>query len=477
MTAPVLVSADGLRVTVDGRALVDGVGLRVRRGRVTALVGPSGSGKTTTALALLGEYPPGAQVGGAVTGSAGPIGYLPQHPATVLNPARRVGVLLRDIARRTGAGPAAVEGALRDAELAGVEGVLRRFPHQLSGGQQQRVVLAQALLLGARVIVADEPTTGQDARTKGRLTALLRTLAARGTGILLLSHDLGVVAELADEVVVLEAGRVRRCGPPSAVLDEPAPVAPGRPAPAVPPARPRPPGPARLAVTGLTARHPGGGTVLHDVHLTLRAGECLALVGRSGSGKTTLGRCLAGLHSRHRGLLRLDGAPLPRSVRRRDRAELAAVQYVFQDARAAFADGRPVGGQVARAAVRLRGLRGPAAADEALALLAGLGLGPAQAARPPAALSGGELQRAALARALIARPAVLVCDEITSGLDAETRAAILGRLARLRADSGLALLFVTHDLSAAAALADSVATMDGGRLLPGPSSRLSGCTP
>lgn len=241
MTAPVLVSADGLRVTVDGRALVDGVGLRVRRGRVTALVGPSGSGKTTTALALLGEYPPGAQVGGAVTGSAGPIGYLPQHPATVLNPARRVGVLLRDIARRTGAGPAAVEGALRDAELAGVEGVLRRFPHQLSGGQQQRVVLAQALLLGARVIVADEPTTGQDARTKGRLTALLRTLAARGTGILLLSHDLGVVAELADEVVVLEAGRVRRCGPPSAVLDEPAPVAPGRPAPAVPrPGRARP---------------------------------------------------------------------------------------------------------------------------------------------------------------------------------------------------------------------------------------------
>ncbi|MFJ9947166.1 ATP-binding cassette domain-containing protein [Kitasatospora sp. NPDC091207] len=187
-----------------------------------------------------------------------------------------------------------------------------------------------------------------------------------------------------------------------------------------------------------------------------------------GSGKTTLGRCLAGLHSRHQGDLRLDGAPLPRSVRRRDRAELAAVQYVFQDARAAFADGRPVGGQVARAAVRLRGLRGPAAAEEALALLAEFGLGPAQAARPPAALSGGELQRAALARALIARPAVLVCDEITSGLDAGTRAVILGRLAELRTGAGLALLLVTHDLTAVDALADSVVTMDGGRLLPGP---------
>ncbi|MFE2722395.1 ABC transporter ATP-binding protein [Kitasatospora sp. NPDC059327] len=468
MTAPVLVRVDDLRVVAGGRALVDGVGLRVRRGRVTALVGPSGSGKTTTALALLGEYPPGARVSGTVTAAAGPIGYLPQHPATVLNPARRVGVLLRDIARRTGAGPAALEQALRDAELADVEGVTRRFPHQLSGGQQQRVVLAQALLLGARVIVADEPTTGQDARTKARLTALLRALAARGAGILLLSHDLGVVAETADEVVVLEAGRVRRCGPPSEVLTVPVPAAR---APGTAPVGPRPhaePAPVRLAVTGLTAHHPGGATVLHDVRLTLRAGQCVALVGRSGSGKTTLGRCLAGLHSRHRGELRLDGLSLPRSVRRRDRAQLAAVQYVFQDARSAFADGRPVGGQVARAAVRLRGLRGPAAAEEARALLAELGLGPAQAARPPAELSGGELQRAALARALIARPTVLVCDEITSGLDAGTRAAILGRLAQLRTGSGLALLFVTHDPTAVDVLADSVLTMDGGRLLPGP---------
>ncbi|MFG3050100.1 ABC transporter ATP-binding protein [Kitasatospora sp. NPDC048239] len=461
-----LATVDGLRVEVDGRVLVHDVGLRVRPGRVTALVGPSGSGKTTTALALLGEYPPGASVGGTVAAPAGPIGYLPQHPATVLNPARRVGVLLRDIARRTGGGAPAVREALRQARLTDVEGVLRRFPHQLSGGQQQRVVLAQALLLGARVVLADEPTTGQDPLTRRRLTALLGELAADGIGIVLLSHDLDVVRELADEVVVLAAGRTVRTGPPASVLAAPGPP-PDRSVRPTPEGRRPPRGAVRLAVGGLTARHAGGAAVLHDVRLELRAGECLALVGPSGGGKTTLGRCLAGLHPRHEGVVRLDGEPLPRSVRRRDRRQLAAVQYVFQDARAAFADHRPIAEQVARAAVRLRGLPRRAAADEAAELLAALGLDAAKAARRPGSLSGGELQRAALARALIVRPAVLICDEITSGLDAATRAAVLDRLAALRGRTGLALLLITHDLTAADALADAVAVLADGRLTGG----------
>ncbi|MED7947902.1 ABC transporter ATP-binding protein [Streptomyces sp. BE303] len=484
MTEPELVRVDRLGVAVGGRTLVDGVSLRVRPGRVTALVGPSGSGKTTTALALLGVYPDGARVTGTVTGgmpgtgrpgAPGPgavrVGHVPQHPATVLNPARRVGVLLRDLARVHGGGPEAVRRALTDAELTDVEGVLSRYPHQLSGGQQQRVVLAQALLTGARVIVADEPTTGQDPGTAARVAALFGRLVARGTGLLLLSHDLRTVRELADEVVVLEAGRTVRTGPPADVLpaaEEPAPSAPSR------SGRPEP-GPVRLSVTGLTARHPGGAAVLHDVGLTLRAGECLALVGRSGSGKTTLGRCLAGLHPRHDGSVRLDGEPLPRSVRRRGRRGLSAVQYVFQDARSTFADHRPVLDQVARAAVRLRGRSSSEAADEARTLLAALGLDPAKASRPPAGLSGGELQRAALARALVVDPAVLVCDEITSGLDADTRTAILARLAERRDRTGLALLFISHDLAAVGALADAVVTMAEGRLVTGPPARATEC--
>ncbi|MFB7473125.1 ABC transporter ATP-binding protein [Kitasatospora sp. NPDC056184] len=464
MTGDDLATVDRLRVRVGARVLVDGVSLRVRPGRVTALVGPSGSGKTTTALALLGAYPDGAAVSGTVV--PGPrVGYVPQHPGAVLNPARRVGVLLRDLARVHGGGPEAVARALRDAELADVDGVLRRFPHQLSGGQQQRVVLAQALLTGARVIVADEPTTGQDPVTTRRLAALLGRLAARGTGLLLLSHDLDLVRELADEVILLADGRVVRTGPPADVLPRPRPRPRAQPTPPTPsrPA-PGPPRPVRLDVSGLTARHPGGAVVLHEVGLTLRPGECLALTGRSGSGKTTLGRCLAGLHPRHEGTVRLDGAPLPRSVRRRGRRELAAVQYVFQDARAAFAEHRPVLDQVARAAVRLRGLAAPAAAEEAGELLAGFGLDRAKAARPPAGLSGGELQRASLARALIVHPKVLVCDEVTSGLDAATRAAILADLGDRRDRTGLALLFVSHDPAAVAALADTVATLADGRL-------------
>ncbi|WP_328957505.1 ABC transporter ATP-binding protein [Kitasatospora purpeofusca] len=472
MSGPELAAVDGLRVRVGARVLVDGVSLRVLPGRVTALVGPSGSGKTTTALALLGAYPEGARVSGTVSlaGAGGaPIGHVPQHPGTVLNPARRVGVLLRDLARVHGGGPEAVRRALRDAELSEVDGLLRRYPHQLSGGQQQRLVLAQALLTGARVIVADEPTTGQDPATAHRLAALFRRLAARGTGLLLLSHDLALVRESADEVVLLADGRAVRTGPPDEVLCAPArpELPPVRPALRVRPVMvPTQAAPVRLDVTGLTARHPGGAVVLREVGLSLRAGECLALTGRTGSGKTTLGRCLAGLHPRHEGTVLLDGEPLPRSVRRRGRQRLAAVQYVFQDARSAFADHRPVLDQVARAAVRLRGRTPPAAAAEAAALLAELGLDPAKAARPPGGLSGGELQRAALARSLIVGPAVLVCDEITAGLDADTRASILAHLADRRDRAGLALLFVSHDPAAVDALADRVATLADGRLHP-----------
>ncbi|WP_329376225.1 ATP-binding cassette domain-containing protein [Streptomyces sp. NBC_01351] len=455
-----------LRVEIGGRALVDGVSLAARAGRITALIGPSGSGKTTTGLALLGEYPPGARVEGLVRTRPGAVGYVPQHPAAVLNPARRVGALLGDIAALAGGGRRErlrrVHEALRLARLPDPEQVLRRFPHQLSGGQQQRVVLAQALLLGASAIVADEPTTGQDAHTKAGIVAELAALAARGMAVVLLSHDLDVVRELADEVVVMRGGRIVDRGPADAVLDAPSPQA----SPRIPRAR-RPTGTVRMEVEALTASHRtarGAVDVLHDVGISVAAGECLALVGPSGSGKTTLGRCLAGLHAEHRGRILLDGAPLPNSLRARSRAQLAAVQYVFQDARAAFDEHRPVLDQVARTAVRLRGADPAAAREEAAEALTGLGLSPSTAARRPGALSGGELQRAALARALLARPRLLVCDEITSGLDPTTRGAVLELLAELRERTELALVFITHDLAAAAALADRTAVLDAGRI-------------
>ncbi|MGW4021864.1 ABC transporter ATP-binding protein [Streptomyces sp. NPDC005009] len=546
-----------LRVVVDGRAIVDGVDLRVLPGRVTALIGASGSGKTTTGLALLGEYPAGALVTGDVRVEAdGLVGYVPQHPAAALNPARRVSALLTDIARaqvrhlpvrqRRAAARERVLRALAEAQLPDAETLSRRYPHQLSGGQQQRVVLAQALLLGARVIVADEPTTGQDALTKSRIVERFRAVASRGIAVVLLSHDLDVVRALADEVVVLRAGRVVESGPAQRVrssprhewtrellgeqveladpdepasrpgasargllgtrtgvpdLDEPT----GRPGPRVhglphartevpdldePTGRPgvRARGPLNrhtesrdpdghtartrqpvLRVRGLTARHRDGarGTavVLRAPELDLYPGRSLAVVGRSGSGKTTLARCVAGLHRDHDGEVLLDGTPLPRSLRDRTRAQLAAVQYVFQDAHAAFDEHRPVVRQVARTAVRLRGTDPDTATREALTTLAGLGLPEEPAHRHPGRLSGGELQRAALARALLARPRVLVCDEITSGLDTITRRGILDVLTTLVQGRGdLSLVLITHDLDTAA-LAHRIAVLDAGELV------------
>ncbi|MET9834171.1 ATP-binding cassette domain-containing protein [Streptomyces sp. NPDC006385] len=470
----------GLRVEIGGRAIVDGVHLRVLPGKVTALVGASGSGKTTTGLALLGEYPPGARITGDVRPpSDGPVGYVPQHPAAVLNPARRVSALLDDIARpqvrhlpraaRREAARELVLRALSDAQLPDGAALLRRHPHQLSGGQQQRVVLAQALLLGARVIVADEPTTGQDALTKSRVVEQLAAVAAQGIAVVLLSHDLDVVRALADEVLVMRAGRVVESGPAERLwsaprhewtrrlLDE------QRAAPNTGASTDA--GQPILEVRDLTAVHDRRTVVLRAPRLALHSGECLAVVGRSGSGKTTLARCLAGLHRDHDGEILLDGTPLPRSLRHRDRARLAAVQYVFQDARAAFDEHRPVLHQVARTAVRLRGADERAARDEAATTLSRLGLPEELLHRRPGELSGGELQRAALARALLAHPRVLICDEVTSGLDTVTRRGILDVLAGLVGEGdNLSLVLITHDLDTAR-LAHRIAVLDAGELV------------
>ncbi|BCL25854.1 ABC transporter ATP-binding protein [Streptomyces aurantiacus] len=522
---------EGLTVEVGGRRIVDGVSLRVLPGKVTALVGASGSGKTTTGRALLGEFPSGAVVSGSVRVAEALVGYVPQHPAAVLNPARRVGALLHDIARgqvrelpRRERRPAALQRvlhALEAAQLPQAEDLLKRFPHQLSGGQQQRVVLAQALLLGARVVVADEPTTGQDALTKRRVVDELAAVAARGIGVVLLSHDLETVRALADEVLVMRDGRVVESGPAERVW-----LAPAHPwtrqllAEQPPLAQDAPSGPrpgAVLRVRGLRARHRPGVEVLRVPELTVHPGECLAVLGRSGSGKTTLARCMAGLHRTYEGEVLLDGVGLPRSLRDRGRAQpgpvrsifagprrlarhlaalsdtpeytqyegdpppcdaphqtpradprrstgqgLAAVQYVFQDARASFDEHRPVLDQVARTAVRLRRVPQADARAEASDVLNSLGLSDELGARTPARLSGGELQRAALARALLARPRVLVCDEITSGLDTVTRRGILDLLAGLLRDrDDLSLVLITHDLDTAR-LAARIAVLDAG---------------
>jgi len=464
-----VVHVEDLRAVAGSRTLLDGVGFALSAGRVLALVGASGSGKTTTGLALLGEHAPGVVVTGRVS-VTGRVGFVPQHPASALNPVRRIGEVFREIAALHD-GHDLVATALRRARVP-VE-LLRRYPHQLSGGQQQRVVLAQALVGDPAVLVADEPTTGQDPITRAEVVDELAAVVAQGVAVVLLAHDLDVVRALADEVVVLRAGRVVEAGPANDVLIRPR-HAYTR---ALVAAQPRVTVPAetpntapRLEVLDLTARHRGA-TVLHGVDVAVGAGECLAVVGRSGSGKTTLARCVAGLHENRTGDVLLNGRALARSLRRRAETDLAAVQYVFQDARGSFDEHRSVLDQIARTAVRLRGSSTSDARRTALAELSGVGLDERTAARRPAGLSGGELQRAALVRALLARPAVLICDEITSGLDAPTRSALLDQLADLRAAHGCALVLISHDLGVVARLADRVAVLHEGRVVESGSAR------
>ncbi|ROO87701.1 peptide/nickel transport system ATP-binding protein [Actinocorallia herbida] len=453
-----MINVADLKVTLNGRALVDAMTFTAKEGQTIALVGASGSGKTTTGLALLGQLPPGSEMSGriAIDGRwpprRGDVAYLPQHPSTVLNPVRRIGSVLRELSRLHGT---SVPGVLAAASLPADTEFLRRFPHQLSGGQQQRLAFAQILLAAPKVLVADEPTTGQDPRTRAELTA---TFAALPITTIVLSHDLDLVRRLADHVIVLRGGRVQEAGPD--ILGRPrsdyarALVEAARPV--ENPVAAERPGPPILTVRDLTAAYQG--PVLRGIDLDMAAGERLAIVGSSGSGKTTLARCLAGLHRPTAGTIALHGQRLSL---RRNRAELARVQYIFQDPRATFAPGGRILDQVARTAVRLRGLPTAVAAREAGVLLENMGLPAETSGRPARTLSGGELQRAGIARAVLADPDVLICDEITSALDPLTQADILDLVTGLRTT----LILITHDPIVVARSAQRVIALKEGRAL------------
>ena len=463
MTEP-LVRVDGLTATAGEDRLLAEVSFAVRAGRVTALVGASGSGKTTAALALLGEAGPGVSLSGRVVVDGnvviGPaaadvrgrlVAYLPQHPGSALNPARRIGAGLRELARlhRHGEDPRQVaEQALAAAQLPVDRRTMRRFPHQFSGGQRQRIALAQALICNPKVLVLDEPSTGLDSVTRLQLAAALTNLAHGGVGILLLSHDHDLVRALADDVVLLDHGRVTGSDlPPYPTLasEEVA-------------ERSTSSSDAMLVAEGLGVRIRRT-TVLQGVSLEVAKGGRLGIVGRSGSGKTTVARCLAGLQERYVGRVLLDGRVLP-ALRRRSVEETRRVQYVWQEVRGSFVEHRPVIDQVARTGERLRGMPAAEARGAAEELLARLGVGPRTAARRPAGLSGGELQRAALARAVLARPDVLVCDEITTALDPPATQKVLELLSELNT----ALIWIGHDLGLVAAVAEQVVVLDAGRI-------------
>jgi len=486
MSAAGAIQVDDLRVerSADSTPIVHGVSFTLGAGEVLGIVGESGSGKSTLGLALLGFTKPGARVAGGSVRIGGRdimslpgdelralrrtrLSYVPQDPGMSLNPALTVGRQLREVLP-PGEGLQRIYDVLGEVGLPATDALLARKPGELSGGQQQRVGIAMAVIPRPELIVLDEPTTGLDVTTQLMVLDLVADLTREyGMTAVYISHDLGVIARVSDTVAVLKDGVIVEHGPATGVLR-----APGEPytrslMDAVPSlhgesrTRRRPPEDATvLSVNGLAAGY-GNTTVLRDVSLDVRRGECVAIVGESGSGKSTLSRTIIGLHGRDAGRVRLDGVDLAASVTRRSVAERRAMQYVFQNPYASLQPRRTVGESIELPLRQLGIATGAAARERVRAAVERVHLDPELLSRFPADLSGGQRQRVAIARSLVCDPRVLVCDEVTSALDVTVQAAVLDLLQELLA-GGLSILFVTHNMAVVNEISHRVVVLRGG---------------
>ncbi|UST53952.1 ATP-binding cassette domain-containing protein [Comamonadaceae bacterium OTU4NAUVB1] len=464
-TDPVLLAVDDLTVHVGARVLLRGVSFALRPGEALTLLGESGAGKSLLAQAVMGNLPAALRAGGAVT-VAGTrtradaprarralwgrtLALLPQEPSLALDPLMRVLPQLAEshalVRGATASG--AAEAARRDLAAAGLAAAARRYPWQLSGGMAQRAAAAVALAGGAPVLLADEPTKGLDAFSRDRTVALMRAIQAAGGCVVVITHDLRVARALGGRLIVLRAGEVVEQGDTHAVLARPAHPFTRRLVEADParwPKRAAPvAGAAVLAARGLAKGFGdhggggGGGLLFEGLELDIRRGERWAVRGPSGTGKSTLGNVLLGLVAPDRG-----------TVRRAEGLASTALQKLYQDPVASFAP-RIGLERTLRDAARRHGRPWEPVARR----LERLGVPGDVLARRPSEVSGGELQRIALARVLIARPALLFADEPTSRLDPVTQQEALAVLldaleedaADGAADGGTALLLVTHD--------------------------------
>lgn len=496
---PHILEVKDLRVETDwGDPILRGIDLRLAQGQVLGVVGESGSGKTTLARAILGYWTRGAaQPTGSISidGESVPFGmparkargrlvsYVPQNPGNALNPSTRIEDAIREMQRAHGHGKQVdkldtVGPLLREVNLPDTKEFRRRFPHQLSGGQQQRLCIAIALACKPPLVVLDEPTTGLDVVTQARVIDWLSRLKATGrVGMVYVTHDLAVVAQIADRIAVMNAGEIVEEGTVAEVL-----CAPQHPYTqslinSIPDyANPRSTIAVRdiaqnaapvISVRGLRAEYRRAmemAVAVHDVSFDLKHGECLALVGESGSGKTTIARSIAGLHPIAGGEIRLGGQALSGIARQRTVDQRRRIQLIFQNPASSLNPRQSIRTAIARPARFLRGLSRQQAAAEVAELLDLVRLPSKAADRRPGEMSGGELQRVAIARALAAKPEVLVCDEITSALDVSVQAAVLELLRDLRTQLGLSALFITHDFGVVAETADSVIVLQNGRL-------------
>jgi peptide/nickel transport system ATP-binding protein len=482
-----VLSVEDLRVAFGGRRAVDGLSFDLPAGGALGIVGESGSGKSATALALLGLHTD-ARVEGRIAFSgedltaatpqrlrrlrgAG-IAMVFQEPLTALSPFHTVGDQIAEVYRlHTGASRrAARERAVEVLTQVHIADPARRasaYPHQLSGGMRQRALIAMALAARPKVIVADEPTTALDVTVQAQILDLLDEVrSTTGAALLLISHDLGVVAGSTDSVIVMRHGRMVEEGPTETVLRAPRMPYTKALLAAVPrPGEPREiTGEPLLRLTDVRRHFPQSRRSLRrsvpvravdGVTLDVRRGETLGVAGESGTGKTTLARLMVGLIQPSAGRVTFDGADVARH-------RVRSVQMVFQDPLSSLNPRRSVGETIADP-LRLLGVRDPRERVEDL--LDRVGLARSEYDRYPHQLSGGMRQRVGIARALAPRPRLIVCDEPVSSLDVTTQAQVLALLEDVRREYELTMVFVSHDLAVLRQVADRVAVMHGGRIV------------
>ncbi len=490
-----VVTIEGLTVALprdgDRAFAIEDVSLSVGRGEILCVVGESGSGKSVLASAIMGALPRGLRLAEGRIGFGGEdLAVLPearlrairgrqiamifQEPMAALNPAIRIGAQIEEVLEIHSPAMAREERArralalMREMQLPEPEAIARRFPHEISGGQCQRVVIAMALAWNPALLIADEPTTALDVTTQAQILRLIRQLRdEHGHGVLFVTHDFGVVADIADRVAVMRQGRLVEIGPVAQVLNDPRheytrqliAAVPSL----VPQARPAPSEVAALRLEGLS-RSFGPVRAVDDVTFEVPAGGTVAIVGESGSGKSTLAKSVIRLLAPDGGRTLIEDVDFAKLGGKALMRRRRLIQMVFQDPFGSLNPNRTVGAVLTRAGV-LGGLDVRAARAQAGELLELVGLQREALGRKQEAFSGGQRQRIGIARALAMRPSIVIADEAVSALDVSVQKQVLELLDRLRRERGLTMLFITHDLRVAAGIADRIAVMQRGRLV------------
>jgi peptide/nickel transport system ATP-binding protein len=483
---------------------VEAVNLDLTPNEILCIVGESGSGKSLTARAVIGLLPkPRVRVVGGsirmdgedlvsasearmrdIRGSA--ISMIFQEPMTALNPVMTIGNQIDEVFRfhvsmRRKERRERTLALLDDVHLPDPAHIMRAYPHELSGGQRQRSMIAMALALDPKILIADEPTTALDVTTQAQILKLIKEMqTAHNTGVLFITHDFGVVADIADRVAVMQQGKLVETGTVDDVLNNPQHSYTQALIDAVPSLTPRPPRDQSakqvLQVDRLTKVFRSGGGILglggavrtvtaaSDVTFELRHGETLGIVGESGSGKSTVARCIVRLIDADSGKILLNGTDLSPLDRAAMRPFRSSIQMMFQDPYASL-NPRTRVGRIIMQGPLLQGVSPEEAQARARELLSVVGLDDRAYDRFPHEFSGGQRQRIGIARALAMNPDVLVADEPVSALDVSIQAQILRLLDEIRERMSLSMIFITHDLRVAAQVCDRIAVMRYGEIV------------